>query len=266
MVLAATTDRFANHLRRSLPDPIRDALVFEADLDRGLERCENTVLAAAALEPGKDGPERGRLLESVADDLLRHLDSQIAFEEMVSQLQPWLEPRDYQTGDRLAVQGEVQAGVQLIVMGHASVYREGVRRSQCVAGDAVEPLAAFGAHPAGASTIADGPCRTVLFTRNARLLLEEFHPRLGLAFYRFLVGCEHASRHRSPDERDSHETLENAGLAAESRQRRIGVDTVGASAAPVTADVPVAPRSASGGGLYIEKLRNARPRESRVER
>ena len=210
LVLVAATDHFAHHLRGSLPTAVRDALAFEVDLDRGLERCENTVLAAAALEPGKGGTARGRLLEDVADDLLRHLDSQIAFEEMVSQLQPWVEPRDYQTGDPLAVQGEVQTGVHLIVRGQASVYREGVRLSQCVAGDAVEPMAAFGGYAAGASTIADGPCRTMLFTPNARLLLEEFHPRLGLEFYRFLIACEHARRHRSPAQRDSNETLETA--------------------------------------------------------
>ena len=89
LVLAATTHSFANHLRRNLPAAVRDTLVFELDLDRGLERCENTLLAAAALEDGNDRAARARLLESVVDDLLRHLDSRIAFEEMVSQLEPW---------------------------------------------------------------------------------------------------------------------------------------------------------------------------------
>lgn len=253
LVLAATTRRFANHLRRSLPAAVRDALLFEADLDRGLERCENTLLGAAALDASKDGTARARLLESVADDLLRHLDSQIAFEEMVSQLEPWVEPRDYQAGDPLAEQGEIQAGVQLVVKGRASVYRAGVRLSECAAGDAVEPLAAFGAYSAGASTIADESCRTLLFTPNARLLLEEFHPKLGLKLYRFLMTCEHARQHCSTEEHDWSETLENARLASESRQLRLAVDTVETSAAPATADIPVAPRSASGGSLRTEE-------------
>ena len=37
------------------------------------------------------------------------------------------------------------------------------------------------------STIADVPCRTMLFTPNARLFLEAFDPKLGLQLYRFLV-------------------------------------------------------------------------------
>lgn len=275
LVLAATTDRFANHLRRSLPVAVRDALVFEVDLDRGLERCENALLAAAELEHDRDGTARARLLDKVADDLLRHLNSQAAFEQMVGELEPWVEPRDYQAGDRLTVQGELQAGVQLIVEGHASVYREGARLFQCGAGDAVEPLAAFGAHPASATTAADGPCRTVLFTANARLLLEEFHPKLGLEFYRFLMTCEHAHQHHSTAEHDRNEKTQNGRLAPESRQLRIAVDTVAASAASVTVDLPSRRAGASPRSLRTEEpaphptltsLDTGEPSESHVER
>ena len=253
LVLTATTRRFANHLRRSLQVAVRDAVVFEVDLDRGLERCENALLAAVELEHDRDGTARARLLDRVADDLLRHLDSQVAFEQMVSQLEPWVEPRDYQAGDRLTVQGELQAGAQLIVAGHASVYCGGLRLSQCAAGDAVEPLAAFGAYSASASTIADGPCRTMLFTANSRLLLEEFHPKLGLEFYRFLMTCEHARQHRSTAEHDRNENTENARLASDSRKLRIAVDTAETSPAPVAVNVPARDGGASRGSLRTEE-------------
>ena len=275
LVLAATTHSFANHLRRSLPAAVRDTLVFELDLDRGLERCENTLLAAAALEDGNDRTARARLLESVVDDLLRHLDSRIAFEEMVSQLEPWVQPRDYRPGDRLATHGEIQQGVQLIIKGHASVYREGARLCQCATGDAVEPLAAFGSHPASATTVADEPCRTVSFTANARLLLEEFHPKLGLEFYRFLMTCEHARQHRSTADYDRNEKTENAGLAPESRQLRIAVDTIEASADSVTSAIASRHGGATPGSLRTEErpphassppLDTGEPSEAHVER
>ena len=249
LVLAAATDRFANHLRRSLPAAVLDTLAFEVDLDRGLERCENIVLAAAAIESARDATARDRLLDSVADDLLHQLDTQIAFEELVSQLEPWVEPRDYQTGDPLATRGEIQPGAQLIVEGGASVYREGVRLFQCAAGDVVEPLAALGAHSAGASTVADGPCRTLLFTPNARLLLEELHPKLGLELYRFLMTSEQARRHPSAADHDRSEKPADAPRAPASRQLRPAGDavatSVAASAAPANVDVPVAARGAS---------------------
>ena len=83
----------------------------------------------------------------------------------------------------------------------------------------------------------------MLFTPNARLLLEEFHPKLGLEFYRFLMTREHAREHRWTEEHDRNETLENARLAPESRRLRIAVDTVAASAsaAPAIADLGGAP-------------------------
>ena len=184
LVLAAAPELLRENLRRNLPGDVRDGLLFEADVDHGLERGEDVILALSRDESGTPG----HLLDRVFDDMKRYLERQIVFEEMVDRLEPWLEPRDYLPGDELAAQGELQEGAQLLVKGQASVYDgAGVRISRCDPGAAVEPRAAFGSCIAMASTIADASCRTMLFTPKARLLLEALDPTLSLQFYRYLV-------------------------------------------------------------------------------
>ncbi len=188
LVLAAAPGLFKENLRRNLPADLRGGLLFETDVEHGLERGEDVILAASRDASGAPGD----LLERVFDEMKHYLDRQVVFEEMVERLEPWLEPRDYQAGDKLAAQGELQEGTQLLVKGHASVYdRAGTRISRCGPGSVVEPQAAIGSCIATASTIADAPCRTMLFTPNARLLLETFDPTLGLQLCRFLLTRAH---------------------------------------------------------------------------
>ena len=188
LVLAAAPGLLAENLRRDLPPAVRDRLLFETDVEHGLERGEDVILAASPDASGAPGD----LLERVFDEMKHYLDRQIVFEEMVERLEPWLEPRDYRAGDELAARGELQEGAQLLVKGYASAYdRAGARISRCGPGAVVEPQAAIGSCMAAASTVADAPCRTMLFTPNARLLLEAFDPALGLQFYRFLLTRAH---------------------------------------------------------------------------
>ena len=137
---------------------------------------------------GAEERSHSRLLERVADDLERHLDEQVFFEEMLDQLTPWLESRGYQAGVALAALGEVQEGLQLLVSGRASVHdAEGTRLFQCGPGDVIEPRAAFGAHAAPATTIAQDPCRTMMLTPIGRKLLESDDKELSLKLYGFLI-------------------------------------------------------------------------------
>lgn len=189
VVFSAASQQIEANLRANLTVEVRNGPRFEPDLDRGLERCEASILAQAEQEHS-DTPEaaQARLLTRVADDLERHLDEQASFEDMVERLTPWLEPRDYRTGEALAVPGERQGGLQLLVSGQASVLdANGVRLAQCGRGDAVAPWTAFGEHLPTTAVVADVPCRTMLLTPAARTLLEADDKALSLSLYRFLV-------------------------------------------------------------------------------
>ena len=225
LVLAAAPGLFKENLRRNLPADVRGGLLFETNLEHGLERGEDVILAASRGAPGAPGAP-GDLLERVFDEMKHYLDRQIVFEEMVERLEPWLEPRDYRAGDELAARGELQEGAQLLVKGHASVYeRAGTRISRCVPGSVVEPQAAIGSCIAAASTIADAPCRTMLFTPNARLLLEAFDPALGLQFYRFLLTRAHGFvEDPAAEERERDAVLEQlVGSPQAARRQRASV-------------------------------------------
>lgn len=194
VVLSAASEKLENGLERNLPSAVHENLLFEPDADRALERCEDIVLAAWR----SDKDSGASLLERVAGDLERHLDRQVVFEDMVDELRDWLEPHEYDTGEALVAIGEPQKGLQLLTEGQASAFDStGARLFQCGPGDAVEPRGAFGARVAETAMIADQPCRTMMLTPAARLLLEENEKQLIVKLYRYLLTVESRGHGRS---------------------------------------------------------------------
>ena len=195
VVISAAPRQIEESLRDNLPAEVRGGLLFETDLDHGLERCEDMVIAMADTELSNAAKDsHGHLLDRVAPDLERHLDEQARFEELLEQLQPWLEPQGFEVGKALAVQGEVQNGLQLLVSGHASVHdAEGSRLYQCGPGDVLESWAAFTQHIASVTTIARTPCRTMTLTPAARRLLQSEDNDLCLRLFAFLLSRQPSS-------------------------------------------------------------------------
>lgn len=188
VVLSAASTQLKNELGRGLPPPVFDNLVWESDADRGLERCEDIVIAAWRSDPAREKSLRDSLLERVTDDMERQLDRQILFENLVHDLRDWLEPREYEVGEALTTRGEPQHGLQLLMTGRASAYDSGgTRLHQHGPGDVIEPQGAFGAHTATLATVADEPCRAMMLTPAATAWLEEHEGQLILQLYRYLL-------------------------------------------------------------------------------
>ena len=196
MVITAAPKLLRESLRINLTSEVWTRLRCEPDLDRGLELCEDIVIAEIERESsGAVGNWRHRLFERVAVDMERHLDEQVVVEEMLDKLEPWLEVREYVVGDALAVRGEFQEGLQLLVSGTATVLdAHGTRLFECVPGDVLEPQAAFGEHPASATATARDPCRTMMLTPIGRKLLESDDKELSLKLYAFLVSRPSSGR------------------------------------------------------------------------
>ena len=190
LVCSAAPGQLEESLRSNVPPAVGETLRFERDLDHGLERCEDMIIDMATTELSDPArPLRRNLFFRVAANLERYLEEQILFEELVDRLEPWLVPRTYEIGDRLAVRGEVPEGLQLIVSGQTSVHDGAGRRLyQCGPGDVLEPWAAFTEHMAVASAIARTPCRTMMLTPTARGLLESDDNELSLKLFAFLIG------------------------------------------------------------------------------
>ena len=189
VVICSPPAQLRTNLRRELPPPVRARVLFEADLDHGLERCEEMVIAAFQQYLADSGEHsHGDLLERVADDVERHLDRQAVFEELVESLEPWTEQRRHEAGDNLAESDGVHDGMQLVVTGRVSVRDPAGRRLfQCGPGGVVERQAAFRVRRVAARTVAEEPSVTVVLTPAARRLLEAAEPELSLELYRYMM-------------------------------------------------------------------------------
>ena len=186
VVLSAPSEQLRSLLERNLPASDRAALQVEPDADRALERCEEIVIQAWNANAGLVGERRASLLERAADDLERHLERQIRFEDLMEELRHWLTPCRYATRQALAGPGAPSQGLQLLTSGRASAQEAAGRRSrQFGPGDAIWP--ADPSDEKAPAVIADQPCETMLLAPDARRWLEENEERLALKLYRYLL-------------------------------------------------------------------------------
>ena len=200
IVLSAMEERVRPILRRGLPESEWRGLIFEDDLDRGLERCEDLVIAE--WDRLHDGPEDARtaLFGLSVDHALRELDRLARFEALTERLRPWLRDCVYAGGETIVARGGKQEGMQLLTGGRAMAREEdaGARMEEYGPGDALVTEAAFGDHAAEISVAAVGPCRTVLMTSSARRRLERDDLELTVELDRYLIETILEYRSRLP--------------------------------------------------------------------
>ena len=140
---------------------------------------------------------RRQLLDSVVDDLERHLDRQARFEKLVDELGAWSEARTYQPGEAIVTLAAPREGLHLLTEGRASQFDpSGTRIFQFSPGDVIEPLGAFDPGAATTATIADVKCRTLLLSPAARERLGKTEPDRILSLYEYILtakasGCGH---------------------------------------------------------------------------
>ena len=186
LVLSSVSRQLRAGLESNLPPSAFAELVLEPDADRALEFCEDTVLAAWKADAAKADQQRAALLARTAEDLARHLDRQARFEELLVELQRWLDPREYSEGQTLAGPGARGEGLQLLVSGHASARDSaGARLYQCAPGDTIWPTRAL--HEKTAAVVAEEQCKTMVLPPDALRSLELHDERLALKLYRFLL-------------------------------------------------------------------------------
>ena len=192
VALSAASRSLRDGLRRTLPARIQDGLLFGEDVDHSLEQCEDLLVAATRRAPSdRSTALREALLDHVAADLEGQLDRLVVFEDLTEGLREWTEPREYGSGDGLIAPGQPPEGLQLLAEGRASAYdSRGDRLLQYVAGDAIEPRAAFEPCSPDVSVIADEPCRTLTLTPEARRRLESEDRQLIIRLYGYLLSAQ----------------------------------------------------------------------------
>ncbi len=201
VVLSAMSEGLKDRFERSLPVPVYRELLWEPDVDRGLERCEDLLIETWNAESVGRDTGRDALLAHSAEALEHYLERQIDFETLLESLQGWLNPNTYEAGGVLAGAGASTDHLQLIYSGRASGYdAEATRLYQCGPGDAVWPSGASDqkAH----RVVADEPCRTMLISPTVLDWLEQNEKQLVLDLYRYLL----AGRLRSERESGASRT------------------------------------------------------------
>lgn len=187
IVVVGASERFQTELKSELPTSVHEDLGIERDEDHALERCEEIIIAKWRSQLGNEEQLRQRLLERVVDDFARHLDRQALFEELLDDLEAWLETRAYAVGETLVDPGKPRDGLLLLREGRASQFDTGGDRiRQFSPGDVIEPRGAFDSVPAMEATIADERCRAMLLTRDARKSLERKEPQRILRLYEYI--------------------------------------------------------------------------------
>ena len=186
VVLSAPSEQMRTLLERNLPPSDLAALRVEPDTDRALERCEEIVIQAWNAKAGLVGERRASLLERTVEDLERHLERQIRFEDLMDELRNWLTPCRYAAGDALAGPGATRKGLQLLTSGRASAHEAAGRRSrQYAPGDAIWP--ADPSDKNAPAVIADQSCQTMVLAPDARRWLVDNEEHLALKLYRYLL-------------------------------------------------------------------------------
>ena len=188
VVLGAPSKQLRSGLQRNLPAPELAAVRIEPNTDHALERCEEILIEAWRAKAGAVDERRAALFERTADDLERHFERQIRFEDLMDALRDWLHPRRYAAGETVAGPETPGEGLQFLTSGRASAFgAEGARLLQYGPGDAIWPVASS---DDGAPTVlADGACEALVLAPDARRWLEEHRERLALDLYRYLLAA-----------------------------------------------------------------------------
>ena len=101
VVLSALSEELRAGLEHNLPPAVYAELLVEPDVDRALERCEDILIAEWRTNVDRADERRAALMEHTVDDLEHYLERQIDFENLLEELQPWLSPHQYATGEDL---------------------------------------------------------------------------------------------------------------------------------------------------------------------
>ncbi len=186
VVVSAMPAGFRSTLLDVVSEADRTRIHFEGDFDGGLERCEEILLAE--WERIRSGGEdaASAISERSLAEIMRRLDVQTAFEDLVERLAPYTDARRYAEGETVTREDRRQEGILLLVEGRLAFRKgaAGVRIEERGAGDV------FGLPAAGSSHLAVealAPSRALLLTPGSLDRLEQEDPRLALDLYRHLV-------------------------------------------------------------------------------
>lgn len=187
-IVGMASEETRRELERDLTESVRDNLVWSDDEESALAHAEELVLEFYNQDAARDPTIRDLVLRSTSEDLTEYLNRQVTFEDLAEALSTTCDTLEFSDQDPIASADEPQKGLQLLVAGRASVKdSEGRVLYQCEPGAVIEQGSVLDQRDASLTTVAEGPCRTVLVTPEQLALLDTENQSLAMSLYRHLV-------------------------------------------------------------------------------
>lgn len=187
-ILSNASEDIHRELERDLSAAVRDRLVRVDSEESALEHAEELVLEFYNQDAARDPTIRDLVLRSTSEDLTEYLNRQVTFEDLAEALSTTCGTLEFSDQDPIASADEPQKGLQLLVAGRASVKdSEGRVLYQCEPGAVIEQGSVLDQRDATLTTVAEGPCRTVLVTPEQLALLDTENQSLAMSLYRHIV-------------------------------------------------------------------------------
>jgi len=178
LVLTHSTPMMQKQLGRDLPP---DAVRYFADLDRGIEWCENEMISN--FEDSNQGLASGFLFRQLAGSLS---------ENDLAVLKNYLKPRQVQAGECILCQGSPQSGLYMIESGQVVIQivcEDGntLRLRTLEAGAFFGEMGLYSGEPVSADVIAEQTTTLQVLMADDLAELEKTAPCIASALHRFVI-------------------------------------------------------------------------------
>jgi len=176
-----------------------DGMKIFPDLDHGVEWCEDQILnekkkgIQIVKEDTHSKNHRDRIFESTYDTLMKVLEQQAVFEELLKDMAKYLECRNVEKSDILIQQGEAVPGIFFIESGQVNARFESeggkhLRLMKMGPGSLVGNQEVYSESRAIMTVIASRSSKIFLLSREALNRLEASDPNTAAKLHRFVAG------------------------------------------------------------------------------
>ncbi len=187
-LLCSASDLLQQEVQRDLPPSLSKQVVWIDSEESALHEAEELLLARYERDLERDPSLRDSVRSATSGALADFLDRQIEFELLTEQLADRFETLDYEDRERLTTIGEQQRGMQFLLSGRVNVQvANGSVIYQRDAGAIIEGRSAVVERNALVSVVANGPCKTLLVTKEGLARLDEEDQELAMKLYRYAL-------------------------------------------------------------------------------
>ena len=190
LVFTAAPRHFIDAVKNNFPEDALARMMFFANLNDGIEWCEDQLIANVESALTREAGLRSDLFNRAVDDVMNHLVKQEYFETLMESLEKWLLQADHSAGTTIVEKSQEMEGCLFLTWGSGVALdpESGVKLGSLETGCVISAVAPFtDGYVSSSKIVADTDCRTAFFSRDARERLEKENTELALSVYKYLI-------------------------------------------------------------------------------